>query len=95
MSKAIIIVDMPEKCGECDFKQLHPDGNKTYCCGLCFQLTRDIRCVDNYDFPQSKRPKWCPLKPMPERKNENTTFYDSDYHTAVGYNACIEDILGN
>lgn len=35
-----------------------------------------------------RRPEWCPLKPMPKRKD----ILDSRMKTAIGWNECIEEI---
>ena len=41
------------------------------------------------------RPDWCPLKPIPDKKNRNNRVV-GDYlkGRSDGYNACIDDILG-
>ena len=50
--------------------------------GRCWG-TRSYIHMKSYDIPVD-----CPLKPLPKRKNEYT---DID---AMGWNACIDDILG-
>lgn len=92
MSKAILIIDMPKKCGECIFKKLHTDADKTWCCGLITTLKSEMICVDKYDFPDSNRPEECPLKLIPEKKDTNQ-FLSSRIFEAAGYNECIDDIL--
>lgn len=43
------------------------------------------------------KPDWCPLNPMPERKGllKQLPMYDTDTHYEQGYNACIDEILGD
>lgn len=51
----------------------------------------------------SKRPSWCPLRPLPEKMsmNDEAEFYLGYMNGKTkylgfneGYNACLEDILG-
>lgn len=104
MSKAILILDkMPESCLECEIL----DNDELTCLGMKVEYGH-----------LNNRQHFCPLKPMPERKevrkvkyindvvNIQTTYdyitnkihgqviYDVDRIFAVGYNACIDEILG-
>ena len=54
MSKAILVIDMPECCICC------PCYNSD---GLCWAKERIVKD----DF---KKPSWCPLKPLPTREPE-------------------------
>ena len=40
------------------------------------------------------RPNWCPLKPMPSKKDKPTKS-ESVACFNLGYNACIDEILGD
>jgi hypothetical protein len=100
MSKAILVIDMPESCDECPlFCGYYSD---MYCKGIG---NRGI----NYPYPKDFRQDWCPLKPMPEKidvpdwddsikaKNENAEevgmyMYDRGHYR--GYNICVDKILG-
>lgn len=49
----------------------------------------------------SKRPSWCPLKPLPEKKELANYLPFEDYSQQIrlmdfvnGWNACIEEITG-
>ena len=86
--KAILVIDMPDVCAECEFCGHSTDGALRYC-GLtqCF-------CSRDLDANKEKEP-WCPLKPMPEKKN--MTPANSKYDPfldlcAIGWNKCIEEI---
>ena len=41
------------------------------------------------------RPDWCPLKPMIEKKDRNKVVGDYLRGRCDGYNACIDEILGD
>lgn len=91
MSKAILVMDMPSSCDMCEMIEMV--NGKMYC-GVkgCGQCTEDyIVC----------KPDWCPLNPVPEKAEvsdcdelcDTDDWYDSGY--ADGYNACIDEILGD
>lgn len=89
MSKAVLVMDMPSSCDKCNFQQ----------CGICHAVRKSI-CGTPTDL--KSKPDWCPLKPMPEKKDICGT-YNSEYYakggmmpsTKMGYNACIDEILNN
>ena len=57
MSKAILVMDMPEKCEKCKFN-LHYPSVKQYC--YIMQISHD-----------EEKPDWCPLKEIPEKIQKN------------------------
>ena len=74
--KSILVVDTPKNCPEC---QLMADG---WCYGKHY--------ADVYEeLEKDKRPSWCPLKPLPKKKN-------TDFHPNVvyanGWNDCLKEI---
>lgn len=92
MSKAILVMDMPESCSECN---LHKDG---YCQSkLKYTYGRIDEC----------RASFCPLREIPQKKDsmnlnaimENCKERDSIMDSVLkqfivdGYNACIDEIL--
>ena len=98
MSKAILIIDMPEGCSYCDFcytrnydSYYKIDGEK-YCC------IEELSVNDYYNGEKPRnKPNWCPLKPLPKKKD--TSKYDGYcMNTACterhrGWNACLDEIL--
>ena len=54
MSKAILVMDMPERCSECNFS--NPDGD--WC---------PFHGEVSYPEYGSKKPDDCPLKPIPKK----------------------------
>ena len=82
--KAILVIDMPKNCGEC--KLYMNNGNNYWCKATGIDTT-------GFTMPVS-----CPLKPMPQKKKLEDLFSKQDFmlvHSSyVGYNQCIEEILG-
>ena len=79
MSKAILVMEMPENgCHNCALKFDHK----------CSYSKEDV--IGYYGMPF--RPKWCPLKPMPEPIKKER--YEDDYAMGVrnGFNNCLVEI---
>lgn len=87
--KAILILDMPIDCEGCDM----------------FFVDKDFKCYrckanDMVIGDEIVRQKWCPLKPLPQKKevdeNHKMAQWNNDCDIAynAGYNTCLEDILG-
>ncbi len=90
--KAILVIEMPENCFKCKFQ--------------IFANCIMVKGCHTGD----KRPDWCPLKPISEKKSEGETLkiaiendcYDGTTEDKAyfagydkGYNACIDEILGD
>lgn len=90
MAKAILVMDMPEKCGKCDlficYRQYAGDPGDCFC-GKTRQST----------LPNDK-PSWCPLNKVPSKYAEKdyTPIKDKRYDNGYedGWNACIDAIRG-
>lgn len=70
---------MPSACEECRFSTIGCQDN-------------DICYLNNKEIYLDKKPDWCPLKPMPEKK-QHTLYSVGAWNS--GYNACIDEILGD
>ena len=84
--KAILVIEMPEGCAECDLSNgVH--GNRENC------LNHDFFVTDK-DF--YVRPSWCPLRPLPQKKlSKYPIWADKSYDDFdKGYNACLAEIVG-
>ena len=92
--KAILVIEMPNECWECP---MHIDGvdDENEEIMVCKAKARES------DY--GKRPKWCPLKPMPQKNKYDVDKYATvDYennitlghYLNIGWNACIDEILG-
>jgi hypothetical protein len=85
MSKAILVVEMPNSCSECPLFCGH---YSDMCCGGL--NNRSI----NYPYPDNFRQDWCPLQEPPEREESSCCFDWFEDGYAQGWNACLDEILG-
>ena len=80
--KAILVIDMPNCCTHCRFCN-----DET---GFCKVLSKWVNNVSN------TRDYHCPLKPMPKRKEKKyESWQDIAMFTSLGWNMCIDEILGD
>ena len=82
--KAILVIEMPSSCDKCPLFGSH------YSDMTCMGNGRGI----NYPYPKEVRQDWCPLKPMQSKKDKPTKS-ESVACFNSGYNACIDEILGD
>ena len=84
MSKAVLVVEMPQKCRECDlyvcYRQYAGDSGDCFC-----GKTKD-------DVNPESKPNWCPLRELPEKRSTEYNPARNPYITE-GYNACIDELL--
>ena len=83
MSKSVLVMETPEDCESC---VLH---------GGIFHSFCKINC--RYIEDLSAKPDWCPLKPLPEKKEYIVPIKNVESQKdiiAVGWNACIDKITG-
>ena len=73
MSKAILVIDMPNSCEECD--------------------VIDFCHSNDWKTNLKIKPDWCPLRELPQKKEEKV--YTSLFAIAKknGWNDCIDAIL--
>lgn len=89
MGKAILVIETPDKCLDCDLRVLDMDGSIS-----CYYNKREI-C--NNVGENNSRPNWCPLKSLPERKEYIVPIDNVESQKdiiAVGWNAYINEITG-
>lgn len=82
MSKAILVIDMPESCSKC------PLFHGFYTDMTCGANNYGI----NYPYPKDFRQDWCPLMPAP--KEQEIWYGDDSNDWDKGYNACLREIVG-
>lgn len=104
MSKAVLVIDMPERCADCQLScplRNSSHAKNSYAC--CYLTLKDISKTDYYD----KKPDWCPLRELPEKNPNNPELGNQAgisqpgvYYTEKGYevykrgwNACLDEIL--
>lgn len=95
--KAILVIDMPSDCNDCLLcryaHNMEPfDEDEAYCEKLFKSVKKEIS--------KETKPDWCPLKPMPEKKEATqlpiSPLLPKQYTVfEKGYNACIDEILGD
>lgn len=84
MSKAILVMDMPDSCDGCPLFGNH---YSDLCCkGL---NNRGI----NYPYPKDFKQKWCPLKEVPQKVVGFGTDNQYVMGRKDGWNACIYKAL--
>ena len=99
MSKVIAIIDKPKNCGVCTFgickySLLLSTYRKGYYCQL--KEPQD-RVVEDFDFEAEVHLSNCPLKEVPQKKEEiemeisHAESVEMGYRE--GYNACINEIM--
>lgn len=79
MAKAVLIMDMPERCDMCDLRYTLPFGNK-----VCYIKLEGVT--------GEKRPDWCPLRELPEKKETNYYMNNKEKGIVEGWNACLDAI---
>lgn len=84
MSKAVLVMNMPENCYQCRLThRLNPE-EIIDCRGRILSDTYVIF---------KNRPNWCPLRELPEEKESDPVMdHDIDFGSAIGWNACLEAI---
>lgn len=93
----MLVIDTPENCLDCRFCYESDEGVEA-CCSISdddkdTSLTKKIDC--EYGYCQGK-PDWCPLKPLPEKKeyvDPTSSAKAKKNIIAVGWNTCINMIV--
>lgn len=94
----MLVIDTPENCLDCRFCYESDEGVEA-CCSISdddkdTSLTKKIDC--EYGYCQGK-PDWCPLKPLPEKKEyvdpTSSAKAKKKNIIAVGWNTCINMIV--
>ena len=95
--KAILVLEMPSSCRECNMSVL---GREKHTGQMCFECVHHPTIM--VSTKETKRPDWCPLKSSPQ-KQDICGKYNGEYYSQggkpasykIGYNACIDEILGD
>lgn len=89
MSKAILVIDMPESCGKCPLcasYQGHTWDFREYWCPALNHADVD---------PLARKPYDCPLKLLPEREDYYLGMNSYSEGRVDGWNDCINELLGD
>lgn len=99
MSNGIIVVDIPERCVDCDFCRV------IYEAEACCEMTIDpndhdcLRMIEEYN---RSKPDWCPIKSLPDHKEVDLFPADRgmlaemsvlEIGKQIGWNECLDEIL--
>lgn len=96
MSKAVLVVDMPESCPDCRFCRELDEGINA-CCELMDDENDSSLCrmiETEYGYCQQK-PDWCPIKELPEEESNDYCYDLWERGWNTGWNECLEAILGD
>lgn len=85
MAKAVLVMDMPEKCSTCMFLYEFSGIKK---CNLMNVMYGGTSRLSQSNFTKFRHDK-CPLRPMPDKKQNACT-----HGFAAGWNACIDAMEG-
>jgi hypothetical protein len=85
MDKAILVIDMPDKCWKCPICASYQTS--------AFSI-REYWCATNgKDVEPYSKPDWCPLMPAP--KEQEIWYGDDSSDWDKGYNSCLHEIVGD
>lgn len=99
MSRAVLVMDIPDSCMGCNFMHIDEENGVENC-----QAKEKVRKID---IEKETKPDWCPLHPLPEKKEKDSflketiendcfdgTDSDRDYYNGMdaGWNACIKEL---
>lgn len=82
MAKGIMVIDIPKSCISCPCYGEDWDDGDEWC-----RVTGEAI----YRYTDDEQ---CPIKPMPEKYSINHMMHDVDIDVAIGWNTCIDEILG-
>ena len=87
MSKSVLVIETPENCYDCPIGQDCSNilEASLFCLGAG-------KCV--IDKETATIPNWCPLKPLPEEKEEEHWRSKLSLAWIRGWNTCISKIKG-
>lgn len=87
--KAILVIDMPNNCYDCQYCRF--DARKYNFRGC---VLTDTEVQDGTIDICKEVHSCCPLKPMPDKRVPDGSETDQIYGCYVGWNACLEEIMG-
>lgn len=83
MSKAFLVLDMPEGCNDCVLNNCH----------FCDVTNENIESY-MYDIMEVDKPDWCPLKELPHKHYHSVYGVPIEMPEDKIWNECINKILG-
>lgn len=92
MSKAVLVMEMPENCSKCPL-WVDSYGMADLCCGLYKKDREGFFINKEIDIKRADKPDWCPLKKLPEEIHSELHMYEYVYGYDDGWNNCLKKIL--
>ena len=83
MSKAVLVLDMPEGCKDCVLNNCH----------FCDVTNENIESYI-YDIMEVDKPDWCPLKELPHKRYHSAYGVSIEMSEDKIWNECIDKIVG-
>lgn len=83
MSKAVLVLDMPEGCNDCVLNNYH----------FCDVTNENIESY-MYDIMEVDKPDWCPLKELPHKRYHSAYGVPIEMSEDKIWNKCIDKIIG-
>ena len=83
MSKAVLVIDMPEGCNDCILNNCH----------FCDVTNENIESY-MYDIMEVDKPDWCPLKELPHKRYHSAYGVPIEMSEDKIWNKCIDKIIG-
>ena len=96
--KAVLVINMPTDCPECPMAHWNKLDEFTG----CDAVSGKKYAINDKEYAESScRPSWCPLRPLPQKKEVDEQSLDlmwwsggHDMAYDAGYNACLKEITG-
>lgn len=88
-SKAVLVFEMPDSCIYCPcYRQTKNGDDLVEDCKVMMMALNPIE--------RDEVPDWCPLKPIPQKKNATKEWVKNSEDIAeamkIGWNACLDEI---
>ena len=95
--KAVLVMEMPDKCLNCPLHQFVEAEEGEYDAFVFCNAENWREPITHQPVENLKeRPDWCPLRPLPERKEYLLPDGKMDLNEAsrYGWNKCLDEIVG-
>lgn len=91
MSKAILVIDMPESCDKCPFS-FDPNGTNVFCI-ISQEKEKYATVIREIPYPYSGKPDWCPLRELPGEEHNDLRYDEYCDGYDDGWNGFRQKIL--
>nr|DAT31579.1 MAG TPA: hypothetical protein [Caudoviricetes sp.] len=90
MAKAVLVMDMPKRCDECNLFLMIKQKNLGLC--LAGPPSGETNIEYNPKHEESWRPDFCPLRELPEQEHNDNEYDEYSDGWDAGWNACLNEI---